>query len=95
MQVAKDAFYVGLDAIKPGARVGDVSHAIGEFVRSQGFFVPENFTGHGIGRHLHEDPYIPNEGNPGVGPLLKDGMVICIEPMILQSSNAVTVLKDG
>lgn len=95
IQVARDAFYIGLDAIKPGARVGDVSHAIGEFVKSQGFFVPENFTGHGIGRHLHEDPYIPNEGNPGVGPLLKDGMVICIEPMILQSSNAVTVLKDG
>lgn len=95
IQVARDAFYVGLDAIKPGARVGDISHAIGSFVKKQGFFVPENFTGHGIGKKLHEEPYVPNQGQPGTGPLLKDGMVICIEPMILQSSNAVKVLSDG
>ena len=94
IQVARDAFWIGFDAIKPGARVGDVSHAIGKFVKSKGFYVPEEFTGHGIGKNLHEDPYVPNDGPAGKGPLLKDGMVICIEPMILQTSSKVKVLDD-
>ncbi len=95
INVARDAFYVGMDQIKPGARVGDISSAIGEFVKSRGMFVPNGFTGHGIGKNLHEDPSVPNHGQPGIGPLLKDGMVICIEPMILQGSNEVIILPDG
>lgn len=94
IKVARDAFYVGLAAIKPGARVGDISHAIGEFVRKKGYFVPKEYTGHGIGQNLHEDPFVPNEGNKGTGVLLKDGMVICIEPMILKNSNEIRVLSD-
>ncbi|MCP4356272.1 MAG: type I methionyl aminopeptidase, partial [Proteobacteria bacterium] len=84
IDVAKQSFYKGIDAIKPGARIGDISHAIGSFVDSNGLYVPDDFTGHGIGSSLHEEPYIPNYGNPGTGPLLRDGMVICIEPMIMQ-----------
>ena len=95
MDVAKEAFYRGLNAIKPGARVGDISQAIGDYVHSQNMFVPENFTGHGIGTALHEDPYVPNDGFAKQGPLLKDGMVICIEPMIMQGSEEVKIQSDG
>lgn len=94
MDVAKQAFFAGLNAIKPGARVGDISFAIGQYVASQGMYCPYEFTGHGIGKALHEDPYIPNSGKKGVGPLLKDGMVICLEPMILQKSPQVKILSD-
>ena len=95
MEVAKEAFNRGLNAIKPGARIGDISNAIGQYVHKQGMFVPVNFTGHGIGTALHEDPYVPNDGFAKQGPLLKNGMVICIEPMILQGSNQVKILEDG
>lgn len=95
MNVAIEAFNRGINAIKPGARIGDISAAIGDYVHSQGMYVPENFTGHGIGTSLHEDPYVPNDGYPKQGPLLKNGMVICIEPMILQTSKDVHILEDG
>lgn len=94
IQVARDSFFAGLDAIKPGARIGDVSAAIGDYVARKGFRVPYNYSGHGIGRALHEDPFIPNWGTKGVGPLIQDGMVFAIEPMILQSSSEVKVLND-
>ncbi|WP_201736479.1 type I methionyl aminopeptidase [Mycoplasma sp. ATU-Cv-508] len=93
--VAQAAFWRGVDAIKPGARVGDVEHAIGSYVRGQGLTVPTDYSGHGIGTQLHEDPSIFNDGLAGRGPLLRDGMTICIEPMILQSSSDVKVLDDG
>lgn len=94
IEVAKNAFYIGVDQIKPGARVGDIESAIGAYVRSQNMYVPSDFTGHGIGRNLHEDPSIHNQGVAGRGALLRDGMVICIEPMILQQTNKVKILKD-
>ncbi len=94
MEVAKAAFYVGLNQIKPGARVGDIENAIGQYVRLQNMYVPSDFTGHGIGKKLHEDPSIHNQGIAGRGPLLRNGMVICIEPMILQQTNKVKILED-
>lgn len=94
IQVAKDAFWAGVNAIKPGARLGDVCAAIGELVKKHGFYVPREFTGHGIGQKLHEDPSIPNDGQKNTGPLLKDGMVLAIEPMILQNSPAIKILDD-
>lgn len=94
IDVAKEAFYRGLNAIKPGARTGDIAAAIGDYVYKQGMFVPENFTGHGIGTSLHEDPNIPNDGFRKQGPLLKNGMILCIEPMIMQGSNKVRILED-
>ncbi|EIN15472.1 Methionine aminopeptidase [Mycoplasmopsis agalactiae 14628] len=94
IEVAKLAFEAGLAAIKPGARVGDISYAIGEVIKNNNLYTPKEYTGHGIGKELHEDPYIPNEGKKGTGIFLKDNMVICIEPMILQKSNRVYVKKD-
>lgn len=95
VEVAKNAFYAGFNAIKKGARVGDISHAIGTYIKKQGYFTPKEFTGHGIGKKLHEDPYVPNDGKPGTGMLLQDGMVICIEPMILQNSPKIKIAQDG
>ena len=95
IEVAKNAFFKGIEAIKPGARVGDISAAIGDYIHAQGMYTPDNFTGHGIGTSLHEDPYVPNDGYPKQGPLLKDGMVICIEPMIMQKSKETKILEDG
>ena len=94
IQVAKDAFYAGMNQIKKGARVGDIEFAIGEFVSKKGYFVPDNFTGHGIGKNLHEEPQVHNKGIKGKGPLLQNGMVIAIEPMILQKSDEVIHLDD-
>ncbi|AWX70276.1 type I methionyl aminopeptidase [Mycoplasmopsis anatis] len=92
--VAKQSFEAGLNAIKPGARVGDISAAIWEVIKKNNFFTPDDFCGHGIGLKLHEDPNIPNRGKKNTGPLLKDGMVICIEPMITQTKK-IKILKDG
>lgn len=94
IEVAKVAFEVGLKAIKKGARVGDISAAIGQYIKKNNLYTPEEFSGHGIGLELHEDPYVPNDGKKNTGPLLKDGMVICIEPMITQSKG-IKILSDG
>ncbi|MGL5521712.1 MAG: type I methionyl aminopeptidase [Metamycoplasmataceae bacterium] len=95
ISVAEEAFKKGLDAIKPGATTGDISYEIGEFIKKNNLFTPKEFSGHGIGRSLHEDPYVFNEGTKGSGVKLVDNMVICIEPMILQKSNKIKILKDG
>lgn len=94
IEVAQGSFKVGLKAIKPGARIGDISAAIGAYIKKNGFYTPSEFCGHGIGRALHEDPNVPNDGVKGTGPFLKDGMVICIEPMITQCKRIV-IQKDG
>ena len=94
IEVAKGAFWAGVSAIKPGARLGDIESAIGDFVYKNKMFVPLEFSGHGIGTSLHEEPYVHNQGTAGTGPLLKNGMVIAIEPMILQKSEKVRVLSD-
>lgn len=94
INVAKGAFKAGLNAIKKGARIGDISYAIGQYIKKNNLYTPDEFSGHGIGLELHEDPYVPNDGKKGTGPLLRDGMVICIEPMITQSQG-IKILKDG
>ena len=95
IQAAKESFQAGLNAIKPGARVGDISAAIWNVIKSYNLFVPLNFSGHGIGYQLHEDPYVKNKGLPNTGVLLRDGMTICIEPMVLQKTHKVKILSDG
>lgn len=95
IQVAKNAFYAGLNAIKPGARVGDISSAIGKYIKKNNLYTPSNFSGHGIGKNLHELPYVFNDGQAKTGPLLKDGMIICIEPMILQHSKSTYTKSDN
>ncbi|WP_373440945.1 type I methionyl aminopeptidase [Metamycoplasma equirhinis] len=94
IQVAKDAFYAGFNAIKVGKRIGDISNAIGNLIRKRGYFTPDEYTGHGIGRNLHEDPYVYNDGLANTGAIIRNGMVICIEPMILQKSKNVLVKDD-
>ncbi len=86
---------IGLAAAKAGRRLGDVSHAIQRAVEDDGFSVVRDFVGHGIGRDLHEDPQIPNFGNPGRGPKLKAGMTLAIEPMVNMGGAGVEVQDDG
>lgn len=82
LTTTEGALKAGIDASRTGARLGDVSHAIQEYVESRGFAVIREYTGHGIGRDMHEDPQIPNFGNIGQGPVLKTGMTFALEPMV-------------
>ncbi|QJG67127.1 type I methionyl aminopeptidase [Mycoplasma phocoenae] len=94
IKVAKDAFYAGFNAIQVGKRIGDISNAIGKVIKQNNFYTPDEYAGHGIGKSLHEDPTVFNDGKAKTGPLIRNGMVICIEPMILQRSNRTKVKKD-
>src|SRR5207244_11556550 len=80
---------------RPGRRRSDVSHAVQSHVEAHGFSVVRAFVGHGIGRALHEEPQIPNFGDPGRGPQLRAGMVLAIEPMVTMGSWEVRILDDG
>lgn len=82
IDVTKEALYKGLEQAQPGNRIGDIGHAIQTFAEAEGFSVVRDFTGHGIGPTIHEDPHIPHYGLPNKGLRLKEGMVITIEPMI-------------
>ena len=95
MQVTKDAFYEGIKAAKPKNRVGDISAAIQHYVESYGYNVSRDFTGHGIGKNMHEDPSVPNYSIAGTGPLLQPGMALAIEPMVLEGKKETRVLGDG
>src|SRR5574341_1949794 len=82
IDVTKEAVWCGIRAARGGARVGDIGHAIQTHVEAQGFSVVREYVGHGVGRQMHEDPQIPNYGNPNTGTVLRPGMVIAIEPMV-------------
>jgi methionyl aminopeptidase len=95
IRVTREALFLGLERVKSGNRLGDVSAAIQTHVESQGFSVVRHFVGHGIGKALHEDPQIPNFGVAGRGPVLKPGMVLAIEPMVNAGGFEVEILSDG
>lgn len=95
VEVTKQAFYEGLKYAKAGNRVGDISHAIGEYVTSRGYSVVREFQGHGIGKEMHEDPGIPNYGKAGRGVRLEAGMTLAIEPMVIQGKADILELDDG
>ena len=95
MEAAQRALYVGMAQMKPENRIGDVSHAIQDFVESLGFSVIRDFVGHGIGRAMHEDPQVPNFGKPGKGSKLEAGLVLAIEPMVAAGSWEVDILEDA
>lgn len=82
METTEGALEAGISAACPGARLGDVSSAIQDYAESRGFSVVREYTGHGIGREMHEEPQIPNFGLPGTGPVLKKGMTLALEPMV-------------
>ncbi len=95
VEVTKQAFYEGLKYAKVGNRIGDISHAIGQYVESQGYSVVREFQGHGIGKDMHEDPGIPNYGKAGRGPRIEAGMTLAIEPMVIQGKPDILELDDG
>ena len=95
MEVTKEALYKGVAQAKAGNRVGDVASAVQEHAERHGYSVVRELVGHGLGRKMHEEPEVPNYGARGRGPLLKEGMVICIEPMINMGARYVVFERDG
>ena len=95
IDVTKQSFYEGIRCATRGHRVSDISHAIQTYVESNGFSVVRSFVGHGVGAQLHEEPEVPNYGQPGRGPRLLPGMTLAIEPMVNIGTYDVKVLKDG
>lgn len=96
MDTTRRALEAGIAAAVVGARIGDISHAIGSVGRAAGYGIPADFGGHGIGRQMHEDPSVPNEGRPGRGFVLRHGLVLAIEPMFLSGGHdAYRAADDG
>ncbi len=94
LEVGKQALEAGIEQARAGNRVGDISHAVQEVVEGAGFSVVRSLVGHGVGRSYHEEPQIPNFGDPGRGPLLQAGMTLAIEPMITAGSPDVYLHDD-
>ena len=95
LDVAQDALAAGIAEARLGNRIGDISHAVQTVVEGAGFAVVRSLVGHGVGRHYHEDPHVPNFGEAGRGPRLSEGMTIAIEPMITAGSPDVWLGEDG
>lgn len=95
LRVAEEALYLAIAQARPGNRLQDISATIQYYVESQGFSVVRDFVGHGIGKHLHEKPQVPNFGLPGRGIRLRPGMTLAIEPMINAGGHEVVILEDG
>lgn len=95
LAVTREALYRGIEAVRPDRRLGDVGVAIQAHAEEAGFSVVRDFAGHGIGRHLHEEPQVPNFGNPGTGPVLRAGMTLAIEPMVNAGGAEVVMDPDG
>jgi methionyl aminopeptidase len=94
LNVTRDALYRGIEKARVGNSIGDVGAAVQQHVEANGFSVVREFVGHGIGTRLHEEPQIPNYGDPGRGPRLREGMVLAIEPMVNAGKAGVRVLED-
>lgn len=95
LTVTREALYVGISVLRPGRHLGDVGAAIQAHVEAAGFSIVRDFAGHGVGRHLHEEPQVPNFGTPETGIMLKAGMTLAIEPMVNMGSPEVTLDPDG
>ena len=95
LKITKESLSLGIDSAQHGNRVGDIGYAIQKHCQAAGFSVVRKLVGHGVGKNLHEDPEVPNFGKRGQGVLLKEGMVIAIEPMINMGNRDVVQEKDG
>lgn len=95
LKITEDAMYAGIDKVKEGARVGDISSAIQEYTEKNGFNVFKSLAGHGVGEELHEEPTIPNFGSKNMGMVLKAGMTLAIETMITSGSGELNLKDDG
>lgn len=94
LEVTQGALQAGIQLMRVGNRTGDISAAIQQYVESRGYHVTREYTGHGVGRQMHEGPQVPNYGKPGTGVPLKEGMTIALEPMVLAGTHATRVLPD-
>jgi len=94
LQVTEQTLYEGIAQMRPGNHTGDVSSAIQSYAEGHGFYVTREYTGHGVGRAMHEGPQVPNYGTPGRGVLLRPGMTIALEPMLLVGTPHTRVLQD-
>lgn len=94
LEVTEQALYIGIEQMRSGNRVGDVSAAIQEHVESHGYHVPREYTGHGVGRNMHEGPLVPNFGVKGRGLVLRPGITVALEPMVLMGTHRTRVLQD-
>ncbi|MDD4142836.1 MAG: type I methionyl aminopeptidase, partial [Bacteroidales bacterium] len=95
LRITRESLELGIKQAVAGNRVGDIGHAVQSYVESFGYSVVRDLVGHGIGRHMHESPEIPNYGKRGTGVMLREGMVICIEPMINLGTYHIKMLNDG
>ena len=95
LDTTRDSLFDAVEQCRPGNRLGDVSHAVQTRVEGQGLSVVRSLVGHGIGRSMHEDPQVPNYGEPGRGPVLEDGMVLAVEPMVNAGRHTVRMGDDG
>ena len=95
MEVTQQCLHRGIEQAVVGNRVGDISHAVQSWAEANGFSVVREYTGHGIGRDMHEEPQVPHFGSPHTGPRLREGMVLAIEPMVNAGGHQVEVLSDG
>ena len=95
MEHTEKALYEGIKMVKPGNRIGDISHAVEVYAHEHNLGVVEELCGHGIGTNMHEDPEVPNFGLPNTGPRLKEGMVICIEPMLTYGERYIYMEDDN
>ncbi len=95
LRVTEESLLKAIERVKVGGRVSDIGHAVQKHVEAFGFSVVREFVGHGIGQRMHEEPQVPNYGEPGRGPRLSEGMVLAIEPMVNAGKPAVKVLADG
>ena len=95
ISVTEQSFYEAMKVARPGYRIGDIGHAVESFVISNGFSVVKEYTGHGVGADIHEDPSIPNHGKAGRGARLYPGMTLAIEPMVNVGTDRVKVRRDG
>ncbi len=95
LQTTKESLYKGIEAAQAGKRIGDISNAVQTYCEHRGYSVVREMCGHGIGRDMHEDPEVPNYGRRGIGPIMKPGMCIAIEPMINLGSKNIVIERNG
>lgn len=95
LRITKESLYLGINQMKAGNRIGDISYAIQSYTESFGYGVVRELVGHGLGRQMHESPEVPNYGKRGKGPVIKEGLVIAIEPMINMGTRRVVQKSDG
>lgn len=91
----KESLYKGIEAARVGGRIGDIANAVQTYCERRGYTVVREMCGHGIGHKMHEDPEVPNYGRRGIGPLIKNGMCLCVEPMINMGSRNIVIERDG